>query len=291
VSWFAFRLASCAIVLAGFVAFCGCGPSPAAQGSGSGPLPPRVSPEVPIDQASGTVTVFAASSLTDAFGELAQAFQAANPGARVELNFGGSTQLFTQIDQGAPADVFASADQVQMDRAKAAGRIDGPDRAFATNRLVVIAPASNPAGLTGPGDLARPGVRLVTSQADVPIGAYTQTMLDRMSQVPTYGAGFKDRVNANVVSREANVRQIVAKVQLGEADAAVVYRTDATPQIASQLAIFDVPDQFNVPATYPIAVVQGAPNRAAASSFVEFVLSPTGQAILARWSFSTTTGR
>jgi molybdate transport system substrate-binding protein len=191
-----------------------------------------------------------------------------------------------QIDQGAPADVFASADQVQMDRAKRAGRIDGPDTVFATNRLVVIMPASNPGRINSVGDLSRAGLRIVTTQPGVPIGVYTQRMLDSMSQDSRYRSGFKDQVNANVASMEDNVRQIVAKVALGEADAGVVYRSDVTPQIAHQLATVDVPDEFNTLASYPIALVQESRNRTTASAFMAFVLSPTGQSILARWNFT-----
>jgi molybdate transport system substrate-binding protein len=239
----------------------------------------------PSAQPSGEITVFAAASLTDAFTDMGERFKAANPNTNIVFNFGASTQLFTQIDQGAPADIFASADQVQMDRARAAGRIDGPAFTFAMNRLVVITPAANPGRVEELGDLARPGLRVVTSQADVPIGVYTQTMLDRMSEDPQYGTDFKDRVNANIVSREANVRQIVAKVQLGEADAAVVYKSDVTPQVASQLRMINVPNDFNVLATYPIALVQGARNRALAAAFMGYVLSPSGQEVLAAWNF------
>jgi molybdate transport system substrate-binding protein len=234
---------------------------------------------------TGEIVVFAASSLTDAFNEIGERFKATHPGVTVAFNFGASTQLVAQLDQGARADVFASADQVQMDRAKTARRIDGADPVFATNRLVVIAPAANPGGLWAPLDLSRPGIKLVTSQPDVPIGVYTQSMLDRMSQSPSFGADFKDRVNANVVSSEANVRQIVAKVQLGEADSGVVYRSDVTPQVAPQLMVIDVPDEFNTLASYPIAIVSDAPNQAGAAAFLAFVLSPSGQEILARWNF------
>jgi len=126
---------------------------------------------------------------------------------------------------------------------------------------------------------------VVTTQADVPIGVYTQSMLERMSADPRYGPDFKDRVNANIVSRESNVRQIVSKVQLGEADAGVVYRSDVSPQAAPHLATFDVPDELNTLASYPIALVGDAPNRDGAAAFVAFVLSATGQGILAKWSF------
>jgi molybdate transport system substrate-binding protein len=110
-------------------------------------------------------------------------------------------------------------------------------------------------------------------------------MLDRMSQNPQFGPDFKERVNANIVSREANVRQIVAKVQLGEADAGVVYKSDVTPQVSSQIATFDIPDEFNTLATYPIAAVHDAPNRAGGAAFIAFVLSPEGQSILEKWNF------
>ena len=234
---------------------------------------------------NGEIIVFAASSLADAFNELGDRFKTDHPGATVSFNFAASTQLFTQVDQGARADVFASADQVQMDRAKSTNRIDGADVIFARNRLIIIAPASNPGGLSGPSDLAKPGLKLVTSQPDVPIGVYTQDMLDRMSRDPRFGPGFRDQVNANLVSQEANVRQIVAKVQLGEADAGVVYKTDVTPQAGTQLTTFDIPDEFNTIATYPIAAIQGAPNPAGAKAFIAYVLSPQGQAILAKWNF------
>jgi molybdate transport system substrate-binding protein len=246
------------------------------------PTGPSAVNDVPV---GGEITVFAGSSLTDAFTEIGERFRADNPGARVAFNFAASTQLVTQLGQGARADVFAPADQAQMDRAKAAGLVEGTDVLFVRNRLVLITPAANPAGISGPTDLARPGLKVVTSQPDVPIGVYTQDMLDRMSRHPSFEPGFRDRVNANVVSLEANVRQIVAKVQLGEADAGIVYRSDVTPQLAAQLRVFDIPEAFNTEATYPIALVRGAPNRAGATAFTAFVLSPVGQEILAKWSF------
>jgi molybdate transport system substrate-binding protein len=261
------------------------GASPSGGGSPAPSSSPGPASNPAATPVSGEITVFAAASLTDAFTEIGERFKAANPNATVTFNFGASTQLFTQIDQGARADVFASADQVQMDRAKNAGRIDGADTVFATNRLVVTVPVANPGGVRDIGDLARSGLRVVTTQPDVPIGVYTQAMLDRMSQNPQFGPDFKDRVNANIVSREANVRQIVAKVQLGEADAGVVYKSDVTPQVSSQVATFDIPDEFNTLATYPIAAVQDAPNRAGGAAFMAFVLSPEGQGILAKWNF------
>lgn len=234
-----------------------------------------------------SLTVFAASSLTDAFNDLGAMFQVST-GVPVAFNFGASSQLRTQLEQGAPADAFASADQMQMDRARQAGAIASPDQIFATNRLVVITPASDPAAIRGPGDLGNPGVKVVTAQPDVPIGRYTQTMFDTMNQDQTFGSDFRDRAGANIVSREANVRQIVAKIQLGEGDAAVVYRSDVTPQAAPDLALFDIPDTFNAPAAYSIAVVAGAPQPDQAAVFIALVLSPEGQGILQRWNFIPT---
>lgn len=250
-----------------------------------GSLAPANSTSVP--PVSGEILVFAASSLNDVFTELGQRFEEANPGADVRFNFGASSQLVAQIEQGAQADVFASADQAQMDRARSAGRIDGEDTTFVTNRLVLIAPARNPGAVHGVGDLAKQGLRIVTSQPDVPIGMYTQAMLDRVSQSPEYPRDFADRVNANIVSHEGNVRQIVAKVQLGEADAAVVYTSDVTPHVAPELVSFDIPAEFNMVAAYPIALVQGAQNRDGAAAFIAYALAPNGQEVMARWNFAT----
>jgi molybdate transport system substrate-binding protein len=228
--------------------------------------------------------VFAASSLTDVFQDMATSFQQANPNAKVTFNFGASSQLATQLAQGARADVFASADQTQMDNAKKADAIAGEDRIFAGNRLVVITPKDNPKQIRSVKDLANDGVKFVTAQPSVPIGQYTAQLLDKASADPTYGTDFKARVQANTVSQEDNVRQVVSKVQLGEADAAIVYSTDATPQLRDQLQLIQVPDPLQTLAAYPIAVARGA-NSAGGEAFVSYVLGPEGQAVLAKWGF------
>jgi molybdate transport system substrate-binding protein len=233
---------------------------------------------------SGEIVVFAASSLTDAFQDMVTPFETANPNTKLTFNFGSSSQLATQLGQGASADVFASADTSQMDNARLAGAIGGPDQLLASNRLVLIAPKDNPKKLASVKDLANDGVKFVTAQPSVPIGQYTQQLLDKAVADPTYGADFKTRVNANTVSQEDNVRQVVAKVQLGEADAAIVYGTDATPQVRAQLAIIAVPDALQTLAAYPIAVARGN-NSAAGEAFVAYVLGADGQAVLAKWGF------
>jgi molybdate transport system substrate-binding protein len=233
---------------------------------------------------SGEIVVFAASSLTDVFQDMATAFQQANPNARLIFNFGASSQLATQLGQGASADAFASADQTQMDNARKAGAVTGQDRVFAGNRLVLITPKDNPKKITGVKDLASDGVKFVTAQPSVPIGTYTAQMLDKASADPAYGPDFKTRVVANTVSLEDNVRQVVSKVQLGEVDAAIVYSTDATPQVRDQLQIIEVPDPLQTLASYPIAVTRGN-NAAGGEAFVAYVLGPDGQAALAKWGF------
>ena len=254
------------------------------------PRPPSTAPAAPtsarpaVAPVSGEIVVFAASSLTDAFQDMATAFQQANPNARLTFNFGASSQLATQLGQGARADVFASADQAQMDNANKADVLAGPDRAFARNRLVLITPGENRRRITGIHDLANEGVKFITAQPSVPIGQYTAQVLDKASADPSYGADFKSRVQANTVSQEDNVRQVVSKVQLGEADAAVVYSTDATPQVRGQLQIIEIPDALQTLATYPIAVANGS-NSAGGEAFVSYVLSSQGQATLAKWGF------
>jgi molybdate transport system substrate-binding protein len=233
-----------------------------------------------------TLTVFAASSLTDAFREIGQAFEA-EKSIPVTFNFGASSQLRTQLQQGAVADVFASADQAQMNIARSDGSIAGPEVTFARNRLVVITPRNNPGQITGAADLGRPDIKLVTATPEVPIGAYTQTMFDTMSTIEAFGADFKDRANANVVSREPNVRQVVAKVQLGEADAAVVYQSDVTPASAPDLMTMPIPDDLNTLASYPIALVANGPQAELGQAFIDMVMSPAGQGVLRKWSFTT----
>jgi len=232
-----------------------------------------------------TLTVFAAASLTDAFGEIATAFEAAHPGVKVVFNFGGSPTLATQLSEGAPADVFASANTKQMTVAQDAGRIAGKIRTFVKNRLVVIVPSDNPAKIQTLHDLANPGVLLVVAAPDVPVRDYTDTMLKRLAAVPGYGEKYSQAVTANIVSEEENVRQVVAKVSLGEADAGVVYRSDVTPDVADKVNLIPVPDAYNTIATYPIALTNDTTQPELAQAFIDYVLSDAGQDFLVRWGF------
>lgn len=228
----------------------------------------------------GGLTVYAAASLTDAFTEIGEAFEAEYAGARVLFNFGGSSTLASQLSEGAPADVFAPADHAQMQVAVEAGRISSEPQEFLTNRLIIIVPADNPAGITSPADLANEGVRLLLAGPGVPIRAYSDRSIAALGDDV-----YQRAVYANLVSEELDARQVATKVALGEADAGIVYASDVTPDIAGQVLQIEIPDEANVVAVYPIAVVDGAPNPEWAQLFIDFVLSERGQAILAKWGF------
>ncbi|HEX2172794.1 MAG TPA: molybdate ABC transporter substrate-binding protein [Dehalococcoidia bacterium] len=248
------------------------------------PSPAAARPFTPIQAPGKTVTVFAAASLTDAFNELGEMYTRAT-GARVELNVGASNTLREQLAQGARADVFASANVAEMNNARRAGLVAGEAPTFVRNRLVVITPHDNPGQIETLRDLGEKSYKLVLAAPNVPVGAYARDMLTKLDADPAFGAGFKDRVLANLVSDEPNVRQVVAKVQLGEGDAGVVYTSDVTPQVAPALQLIDVPDAFNTVAAYPIAVLEDAPDPALAQNFVKYVLSDEGQAALQTWGF------
>ncbi len=241
---------------------------------------PAATPSAPT-----SLTVLAAASLTDSFREIGSAFQTANPGLRVTFSFAGSQSLRTQIQQGVKADVFASADNSNMDPLRVDGLLANVPQVFARNVLIVIAAKTNAAGLKELQDLAKPGVKLVIADASVPVGSYTLQVLDKLSADPTYGSDFKNRVLARVVSKETDVKAIVSKISLGEGDAGVVYTTDA--QVAAdKLSTISIPDRYNVIATYPIAALRLSPNGAAAQKFVDFVLSGEGQAVLKKYGFA-----
>lgn len=236
-------------------------------------------------QQARELVVFAAASLTDAFDQIGAAYEAENPDVAVLFNFGGSSTLAAQIVQGAPADVFASANNTQMQAAFDAGHIVEPVQTFARNRLVLIVPADNPAQIEILGDLANPGIRLILAAPEVPVRTYTDTMLARMAEHDNYGEAFRTAVLSNLVSEEPNVRQVSAKVALGEADAGVVYLSDVTPDIAENVITLTIPDAFNTIATYPIAATADSRQAELAADFIRFVLSSAGQQILEDWGF------
>ncbi len=231
-----------------------------------------------------TLTVFAAASLTDAFDEIARAFERER-GVRVRVQYAGSQQLAAQLEQGASADVFASADARWMDFVRARGMLADSARVFARNALVVIVPKTNPGRIDRLGDLDRRGVKVIVGAEAVPVGAYAREALRRMSESGAFGPDFASQVLRNVVSQEENVRSIVSKVQLGEADAGLVYRSDVTRATARHVRVLELPAATNVLASYPLAVLKDSPSPDLARQFVQRVLSPDGQAVLSRHAF------
>lgn len=225
-----------------------------------------------------TLHVFAASSLTDAFREMETVFESAHPDTDVRLVFAGSQVLRLQIEQGARADVFASADRRHIESLASAGLV--ADYAeFAANELVVIVPPDNPAGIESFGELPR-ARRLVIGTEHVPVGAYTRVLLRRAEA--RSGPGFEAAVLGRVVSRENNARLVRAKVELGVADAAIVYRTDAATE---RVRAIPVPRGANVRAGYLMGAVAGSANAGGAERWIGFVGSPAGRAILSRRGF------
>lgn len=223
---------------------------------------------------SAELTVFAASSLTAAFNQIGSDFESANPGTTVTFNYGSSTDLATQIASEGTADVFASASGTAMDTvAKNPGVTDRTD--FATNQLVIITPTDDPAGVSTLQDLTKPGVQVVLGAAGVPVGDYARQLLDENK--------LTDEVMPNVVSNEPDDASVVAKVNSGEADAAIVYASDVASN--TDVRSVPIPTAQNVVATYPIAVVTGSPNAAVAKSFVTYVTGSQGEATLAQYGF------
>ena len=248
------RLRILSLVSVAFLAACGSSGSPSAS-------------------LTGTASVFAAASLTDSFKALGSAFQIAHPGTTVQFNFAGSPTLVTQIEQGATADVFASADTTNMDKLNADGLTRGAGQVFAHNKLEIVVAAGNPRHITGLADLAKPGVIYITAAATVPAGKYALQVLA--------SAGVK----VTPKSLETDVKSVVSKIELGEADAGIVYVTDVKA-VGSKVTGVPIPDSVNVIATYPIVAVKGAAqNSNLAEAFIAYVLSADGQAKLQSFGF------
>lgn len=221
---------------------------------------------------SGTVSVFAAASVTDAFNALGTSFQGANSGVTMKFNFAGTPTLVTQIEQGAPADVFASADTTNMDKLKGDGFTAGISQVFARNKLEIVVAPGNPKGITGLADLAKAGLIYITEAPTVPAGKYA------LQALKTAG------VTVTPKSLETDVKSVVSKIELGEADAGIVYTTDVTAA-GSKVSGVPIPDADNVIATYPIVAVKATTNAAAANAFIFYVLSAAGQAKLQSFGF------
>lgn len=229
------------------------------------------------------LTVFAAASLAGALDRIRPAFERANPGTRLVLSTGSSATLRAQIEQGAPADVFLSADTANPGVLRDAGLVDGDVVGFATNRVVLIVPAGGAAAVRNPADLARDGIRVIAAGEDVPISRYAVLVVDRLAQSPGYPPGFAASYERNVASREENVAAVRAKVELGEGDAGFVYATDAAAGDA--VVVIDLPPGARVVAPYAAAVLRDGADKSAARRFIDWLTGTDGRAILAELGF------
>ena len=227
------------------------------------------------------LTVFAAASLRESFTELSHTFESTHPNTHVVLSFAGSQTLRAQIEQGAPADVFASADERHMAPLVAAGHVRAP-QLFANNELVVVVAQAKASTVRTLSELPN-AERIVLGAPEVPVGAYTLKALEQLQAL--FGADFRARVEAHVVSREPDVRQVLAKVSLGEADAGIVYRTDALTA-KDKVTVLHIPSEYNAIASYPIAVIAGTKAPARAEAFVDLVLSAEGARVLKQQGFT-----
>ncbi|MGH4024339.1 MAG: molybdate ABC transporter substrate-binding protein [Pseudonocardiaceae bacterium] len=252
-------------LVAGGLLLTGCGSNEGSQSGG---------PESSAAPARVPVTVLAAASLTDVFGQLKPAFEEANPGADLQFSFGGSSDLAQQIVNGAPADVFASANTKQMDVVAKAGLVQGQPTMFATNVLTIVVPPGNPKGIRTFADLARPDVTEVVCAPQVPCGSATEKL--------EKSAG----VQLSPASEEPDVRSVLSKVAAGEADAGLVYVTDARTA-DGKVEQIDFPEAKDAINEYPIATLTNAPRPQLAQAFLDFVLSPQGQQALKEAGFGT----
>jgi len=233
--------------------------------------------------APAALTVYGAASLKGVLDKVKTTYEAANPGTTLTISTDSSTTLETQIEQGAPADVFLSADTTNPKKLVDKGLAAGAAVTFAGNKLTIIVPTANPAAITSPKDLAKTGVKVIAAGDAVPITKYATQLVANLAKESGYPADFAAKYTANIASKEDNVKAIVAKIELGEGDAGIVYVTDA--KASTKVTTVDVPDAANVPATYAGVVVKASKNAAAAQAFLTWFAGPDGQAILGSFGF------
>jgi molybdate transport system substrate-binding protein len=257
---------------------CGAGASPSSS-------VPSTAPSVAASQAAANapLTIYGAASLKTALAQIKTAWEGSHPGSTLTISTDSSAALETQIEQGAPADVFLSADTSNPKKLTDKSLADGAAENFAGNLLTVIVPAGNPARITSPADLAKPGVKVIAAGDDVPITKYAKMLVANLAKESGYPANFQAAYAANVASQEENVSGIVNKVALGEGDAGIVYVTDAKAN--PKVTPIEVPKNANVPATYAGVVNKASAHPATAHAFLDWVAGPDGQAVLASLGF------
>jgi molybdate transport system substrate-binding protein len=257
----------------------------AACSSAATPTPTAAPPSAtaPSTGAAGGLTIYGAASLKAALTKIQTAYATADPGTTITISTDSSSALETKIEQGAPADVFLSADMTNPQKLVDKGLAAGSIVKFAGNPLTVIVPTANPAGIQTPADLARSGVKVIAARDTVPITEYATTLVANLAKETGYPADFAARYTANIASKEDNVAAIVSKIELGEGDAGIVYVTDA--KTSTKVTTIAVLDGANVPATYAGVVVKASANAAAAQTFLTWLAGGDGQAILASFGF------
>lgn len=236
-------------------------------------------------QESKEITVFTAASLTGAFTEIGQMYKN-ETNINVVFNFDGSQILRTQIDNGAYADVFASANTKQMNALKNEGLMNNSSISiFTKNKLSLIIPKNNPAKIHNLTDLAKPGLKIVIGTKDVPVGDYAQQIINKLGNDSAYGPDYKKKVVANIISQETNVNYVVTKVALGEADVGFAYVSDITEDLATKVDKIEIPDKYNVIAEYPMGILKQSKYPAQAQEFINLVKSDKGMAVLVKYGF------
>ncbi|HEV8546236.1 MAG TPA: molybdate ABC transporter substrate-binding protein [Candidatus Limnocylindrales bacterium] len=236
-------------------------------------------------QNAGTteVAIYAAASLQAALVAAKDAYQADHPGIAMTLAFNSSAALRTQIEQGAPADLFLSADTTSPQELVDAGLTDGAARNFAGNSLAIVVPIANPGAVTSPVDLSRAGLKVIAAGDAVPISGYAKALISRLSGLPGYPAGFVASYDANVLSREDNVKGVLTKIELGEGDAGIVYATDA--RSSTKVTTIPTPPEASVTAVYAGVTIKGSAHPAETQRILDWLAGPAGQSVLAGFGF------
>lgn len=263
------------------------GSSPSPSSAASVAAPTNASSVAPPSAAAVELTIYGAASLKGALKKAKTTYEAATPGTTLTLSTDSSSALETQIEQGAPADVFLSADTTNPKKLVDGGFASGTAVTFAGNVLTVIVPTANPGGVTTPADLAKSGLKVIAAGDAVPITKYATQLVANLAKQPGYPADFVAKYKANIASKEDNVKAVVAKIELGEGDAGIVYVTDT--KASTKVKTIDVPTAANVPATYSGVVVKASANQATALAFLTWFAGPDGQAILATFGFLSPT--
>jgi len=274
---------ACLAVLTAALAACSSGGAPTSIAPSGAPGSVARSGPAGSAAAPASLTIDGAASLKGVLDTAEAAWEAANPGSKLTISTDSSATLETQIEQGAPVDVFLSADTTNPQKLVDNGLATGTPVTFAGNKITIIVPTANPAAIRTPADLARSGVKIIGAGDAVPITRYATQLVANLAREPGYPSDFVAAYGRNIASKEDNVKAIVAKIELGEGDAGIVYVTDANA--STKVSTVDVPDAANVPAMYAGVVVKTSSNASAAQAFLDWFGGPDGQAILASFGF------